>query len=170
MNDEMNHPNGCGCGNCKCKCECKKPNCETCGRPFKTCHCTGKPCCKKPCSRGYCEYGRFAKGCIRMRNPECPMVAVIPSVVVETTENLGELADCFAHVTSINTTFYIDDKHRIMIVWAGPVEVDGYDYENNPLKLRSQTVYDFENNRAIFYNKTGSYRLIDLIDEPQPEV
>lgn len=27
-------------------------------------------------------------------------------------------------MSDINTTFYIDDKHRIMITWAGPVEVD----------------------------------------------
>ena len=90
------------------------------------------------------------------------MIAVIPSVTVEETSNLKDLADCFVKVSNINTTFYIDDKHRITLIWAGPVEVDGYDYENNPLGLRSQTVYDFENNRAIFYNKTGEYRLITL--------
>ena len=90
------------------------------------------------------------------------MVAVIPSVTVESKENLKDLADCFVHVTNINTTFYIDDKHRVMITWAGPVEIDDYDYQNNPLGLRSQTVYDFENNRAIYYNKTGGYRLITL--------
>lgn len=95
------------------------------------------------------------------------MVAVIPTVVVETTESLKELADCFVHVANINTTFYIDDKHRMIITWAGPVEVDGYDYENNPLKLRSQVVYDFENNRAIVYNKTGAYRFITLTEEEQ---
>lgn len=27
-------------------------------------------------------------------------------------------------MSDINTTFYIDDKHRIMITWAGPVEAD----------------------------------------------
>lgn len=109
-----------------------------------------------------CEYGRRAHGCIREQQPECPMVAVIPSITVEDTSSLKELADCFVHVSKINTTFYIDDKHRITLIWAGPIEVDGYDYENNPLGLRSQTVYDFENNRAIFYNKTGEYRLITL--------
>ena len=164
-NESMNRP--CGCGNCNCKCECKKPNCETCGRPFKTCKCQKKPCCERPCQMRYCEYGRHAHGCIRERQPECPMVAVIPTVVVETTEGLKELADCFVHVANINTTFYIDDKHRMIITWAGPVEADNYDYENNPLKLRSQTVYDFANDLAIVYNKTGAYRIIPLInDEP----
>lgn len=92
------------------------------------------------------------------------MIAVIPSVTVDSVEGLRDLADCFAHVTSINTTFYIDDKHRMMITWAGPVEVEDYDYENNPLNLRSQTVYDFKNNLAIVYNKTGEYRLLTLTE------
>ena len=165
--EEMNHSCGCG-GNCKCKCECKKPNCKTCGRPFKTCECTKKRCCPKPCQQTrFCEYGRHANGCIRAKQPECPMVAVIPTVVVDTVEGIKELADCFVHVANINTTFYIDDKHRSIITWAGPVEYDDYDYENNPLKLRSQTVYDFANNLAIVYNKTGAYRFIELIDESQ---
>ena len=49
--------------------------------------------------------------------------AVIPAVTVETADGITNLANCFVHVTSINTTFYIDDKHRPMIIWAGPVEV-----------------------------------------------
>ena len=104
----------------------------------------------------------MAHGCIREKNPECPMAAVIPSVVVDSTSNLKKLADCFVHVTSINTTFYIDDKHRMMITWAGPVEVDNYDFANNPLGLRSQVVYDFANNVAAYYNATGEYRLMTL--------
>lgn len=160
MNNET-HPCGCGCK------ECAKPNCETCGRPFKTCRCSGKKncggCCKP--AMNLCEYGRRAHGCIREMQPECPMIAVIPSITVEDTSNIKDLADCFVKVANINTTFYIDDKHRITLIWAGPVEIDGYDYENNPLNLRSQTVYDFENNRAIYFNKTGNYRFIELTEE-----
>lgn len=107
----------------------------------------------------------MAHGCIRERAPECPMQAVIPSVVVESVSNLKNLADCFVHVTSINTTFYIDDKHRTMITWAGPVEVDNYDFANNPLGLRSQVVYDFANNIAAYYNKTGAYKTF-AINQP----
>lgn len=156
MNNEIsNKP--CGCGNCE-------PMCTTCGRPWIVCKgecgCKDSCCCNKKVN--FCEYGRMAHGCIRERAPECPMQAVIPSVVVESISNLKNLADCFVHVTSINTTFYIDDKHRTMITWAGPVEVDNYDYENNPLGLRSQTVYDFANNRAIYYNKTGGYEIYGL--------
>lgn len=156
----MTHPCGCGCK------ECAKPNCKTCGRPFKTCECEGKPCkkCCKP-AMNFCEYGRKAHGCIREMQPDCPMQAVIPSITVEDSSSLRDLADCFVKVSNINTTFYIDDKHRITLIWAGPVEVDGYDYANNPLGLRSQTVYDFENNRAIVYNKTGEYRFIELTEE-----
>jgi hypothetical protein len=79
--------------------------------------------------------------------------------------NLKDLADCFVHVANINTTFYIDDKHRITTVWAGPVDIDGYDYVSNPLNIRGQTVYDFTNNRAIYYNTQGQYRLITLTEE-----
>lgn len=112
-----------------------------------------------------CEYGRRANGCIRETQPQCPMIAVIPAITVEDTSNIKDLADCFVKVANINTTFYIDDKHRITLIWAGPVEIDGYDYENNPLNLRSQTVYDFENNRAVYFNKTGNYRFIELTEE-----
>lgn len=158
MNNETNHSLGCGCGQCK-------PQCTTCGRSWIVCK--GDCGCKKQgcgCHKkiNFCEYGAKHAGCIREREPGCPMVAVIPSVTVDKVDALKDLADCFVHVTSINTTFYIDDKHRIMITWAGPVEVDGYDYEANPLNLRSQTVYDFENNRAIVYSKTGAYRIIEL--------
>lgn len=93
------------------------------------------------------------------------MDAVIPAVVVENIDGIKQLADCFVHVISINTTFYIDDKHRMIITWAGPVESDDYDYINNPLKLRSQVVYDFANNRAVYYNKVGDYRVTTLTEE-----
>lgn len=140
--------------------------CTKCGRPQT--YCKGECCGKTPkkcgcgCGCGWQEYGCEHSGCIRQIAPECPFVAVIPSVTVDSITNLKGLADCFVHVADINTTFYIDDKHREMIVWAGPVEVDDYDYANNPLGLRSQTVYDFANNLAIYYNKTGEYRLIPM--------
>ena len=88
--------------------------------------------------------------------------AVIPLVVVDNVEGLKSLAGCFVHVAEQNITFYVDDKHRSIITWAGPVEKDNYDYRANPLNLRSQVVYDFTNNRAIYYNKVGSYRVINL--------
>lgn len=62
--------------------------------------------------------------CIRNKQPDCLAKAVIPATTVETTDGITNLANCFVHVTSINTTFYIDDKHRPMMVWAGNVEVE----------------------------------------------
>lgn len=98
---------------------------------------------------------RIARGVI----PACPPVAVIPTIEIPTADGLKTLYNCFAHVDSTNTTYYIDDKHMIIVIWAGPVEVDDYDYQTNPLGLRSQEVWDFKNNRVIRYNKTGGYRL-----------
>jgi len=113
----------------------------------------------------FTEYGPKVYGCIESRAPfKCPQ-CVIPTVVVEDSSGLKGLSGCFAHITNIRTTVYIDDKKRMMITWAGPVEADGYDYQNNPLKLRNQVVYDFTNNRGIYYNTTGRYRLFDLTEE-----
>lgn len=93
--------------------------CEKCGRPFPKGE--TKPC---SCNFGLGEYRLNVKGCIRNKNPECPYNAVIASVTVETIDGIKNLADCFVHVVDINTTFYIDDKHRPIIIWAGPVEVE----------------------------------------------
>lgn len=139
-------------------------SCNSCGRPQTLCK---GECCNKPkCGGCQCrEYDCKHNACIREKNPECPYIAVIPSITVESVGSIKDLADCFVHVSEINTTFYIDDKHRMMIIWAGPVEVNGYDYENNPLNLRSQTVYDFENNRAIYYNAQGRYLIFNAEGE-----
>jgi hypothetical protein len=85
------------------------------------------------------------------------MQAVIPSVVVESVSNLKNLADCFVHVANINTTFYIDDKHRATITWAGPVEYDNYDLDANTLGLRSQFLIDKTGGYVAYYDKTGTY-------------
>lgn len=108
------------------------------------------------------EYGKAIQGCFRAQAPKCPMVAVIPTLVVDNIEGLKGLANCLVHVDNINTTFYIDDKHRVIITWAGPVEINNYDYAENPLRLRSQVCYDFANNRAIYFNKTGNYKFTTL--------
>lgn len=114
------------------------------------------------CNQNFNEYGKCVRAGIRNVAPSCKDVAVIPSVTVENVEGLRGLSDCFVHVTTTNTTYYIDDKGRMMIVWAGPVEADGYDYSVNPLGLRSQSVYDFANNIEIYFNATGAYRIKTL--------
>jgi len=113
------------------------------------------------------EYGKKVPGCFRPCKPRCPYTAVIPSIVLDTKEGLRDIADCLVHVTSVNTTYYIDDKHRIITVWAGPVEVDDYDYETNPLGLRSQYVIDRQSGRMVYYNATGDYSVMPLTDPEQ---
>lgn len=113
------------------------------------------------------EYANKVPGGIRTNiSPSCKQIAVIPCVTVESTASIKGLADCFVHVTKNNTTYYIDDKHRMMITWAGPVEVDNYNYATNPLGLRSQICYDYANNRAIYFNKIGQYKFIALTSTP----
>lgn len=148
-----------------CNCE---PMCTTCGRPWVVCK--GECGCKKSCCNNvnFCEYGSKVSGCLRNVEPSCPMQAVIPSVVVEDVTGLKNLADCFVHVTNINTTFYIDDKHRTMVTWAGPVEVDNYDYATNPLNLRSQFVIDFGAGRVYYFNATGRCSAFNMYDPLNP--
>lgn len=110
----------------------------------------------------FTEYGEPVCGCIRkVKPPKCPQ-CIIPVAIVETVDNIRKFSGCFVHVSNINTTYYIDDHHRTVIAWAGPVEVNNYDYETNPLRLRSQVVYDFEANKQIYFNKVGDYRIVEL--------
>lgn len=95
----------------------KEDKCKTCGRPWRF-----VPQCNY-CDSCLNEYPCGMPACIKKKQPDCMAKAVIPAVTVETADGITNLANCFVHVTSINTTFYIDDKHRPMIIWAGPVEV-----------------------------------------------
>lgn len=111
-----------------------RDNC--CGRPFPK----AEPGCKfnnecisETCG---CALGRF-----KIDADPCKSCAVIPAITVDAVDGITNLANCLVHVTSNNSTYYIDDKHRPMITWAGAVEVDAYDIENNPLGLRSQDCY-----------------------------
>ena len=120
------------------------------------------------------EYAYKQRACIRNKQPDCESQAVIPSITVDTVAGLTNLANCFVHVTSINTTFYVDDKHRPMITWAGDVEVDlpanvqaGDDWNAyiNSFKLRSQhLLVRFKNNdtpskwiiERFYFDRTGT--------------
>lgn len=139
-----------------------------CGRPMhydKTPKCKYNDCCLN-------EYNYTMPACIRNKQPDCTAKAVIPSITVETVDGLTNLANCFVHVTSINTTFYIDDKHRPMIVWAGDVEVDSPDDVQTEeeleafvksFNLKSQFLYvkyhggelDQDSIIAFYFSKTG---------------
>lgn len=112
------------------------------------------------------EYCEQFNGVIRkMSSAPCPHRCIIPSLTVETADGIKNVAGCFVHVMQNNTTYYIDDKHRIITVWAGPVFSDDYEYQTNPLDLRGQVVYDFKNNLKIVYNNQGDYRLETLTEE-----
>lgn len=97
-----------------------------------------------------CKLGR-----IKEMEPTCDSTAVIPSITVESVEGITNLANCLVHVEDINTTFYVDDKHRVMITWAGPVDIPGYDMENNPEGFRNQIVTDTEAGLAVIYDAKG---------------
>ena len=140
--------------------------CTQCGRPMA--YCKGQ-CCGKPKGCQCREYGPSVCGAIRQCEPKCPHAAVIPSVVVEHADSLKDLCDTFVHVSDINTTFYIDDKHRPIITWAGPVEYDNYDLATNSLDLRSQFLIDFANNRGAYYNKTGNYQIFNFGESESDE-
>lgn len=87
----------------------------------------------------------------------CPYAITVQDVRV-----VKSMANCFVYVQPINTTYYVDSQHQITIVSSGPVFIDSYNFVANPLNLRSQTCYDFANNRAIHYNKQGEYRITNL--------
>lgn len=150
-----NNSNNCGdCGT----------TCSECGRPWAICKQDGGCGCNKCKDIKFCEYGRMANGCIREKQPGCPMQAVIPSVTIESIEGIKNLADCLVHVSDINTTFYIDDKHRPIITWAGPVDIPGYDMESNPNNYRNQIVTDVANQEAVIYDKSGRGYVFGLVE------
>lgn len=134
------------------------PNSGCCGRNFPVApetKCKFNDCCLS-------ETCGCALGCIKKDADPCKAKAVIPSITTDTVAGITNLANCFVHVTSINTTFYIDDKHRPMIIWAGPVEVTNYDITANELSLRSQTLYTAINNvySEVYFDKQGVGHII----------
>lgn len=129
-------------------------SCGSCGRSFPTAVPSG---CTYWDGCG-CENHHKKLACIKQKQPDCEATAVIPSITVETADGITNLANCFVHVTNINTTFYVDSKHRIMLVWAGPVETSNYDVNTNPLGLRSQFCIDSGDDytQLLYYDKQGN--------------
>lgn len=114
------------------------------------------------------------KGCMpahirKWAPPQCPVKAVIPLVEVATPENLKTLSNCFAYVQSTNTTFYIDNQHKFIMCWAGPIFADNYDYTTNPLGIHGQFVPDFANSQLIVYNEAGEYLILNGSQSPSVE-
>lgn len=95
------------------------PNSGCCGRPM---HYAAKP----TCGQNHCcfnEYDYKMNACIRKKKPDCDAQAVIPAITLETTFGLASYTNCFVHVLSNNTTYYVDDKGTPIITWQGGVEV-----------------------------------------------
>lgn len=134
------------------------PNSPCCGRPIN--YAPEQKCkCYDGCLSETC--GKMP-ACIRNKQPDCLAKAVIPAVTVDAADGLTNLANCFVHVTSTNTTFYIDDKHRPMMVWTGPVEISDYDIQTNPSKLRGQTLYTTIEGAftEVYFDKSGNAHIM----------
>lgn len=120
------------------------------------------------------EYCGKVPTCFEKRAPFCPAVAVIPTTTVESKTGVQGLANCLVRVTENNTTYYVDDKHRVTTVCANPVTKNGYDFENNPDRFRNQIVFDLANQKAAYYSAEGDMYLIapghpsfdSLVDRP----
>lgn len=123
-------------------------NCTKCGRPQTICK---GECCNKP-----------KKACIKPCKPGCPNDAVIPTVTVNSIEDIKGLQNCFVHVVDINTTYYIDDKNNIITTWSGLASVYDYDFDANPLNLRNQVAYDASQNIGAIYDKQGNMLKIQI--------
>lgn len=83
-------------------------------------------------------YTHTIPACIRNGNPACPALAIIANKTVEHVSNLKGICNAFVHITDNNTTVYLDDKGNQTIIWNGPVTINDYDIDENPLNLRNQ--------------------------------
>lgn len=116
----------------------------------------------KPCPE-LAREGFCTPACIKKwAKPQCPAKAVIPLIEVNEDYDLQKYPNHFVHVATTNRTYYVDSAGRFIITWQGDIFSNGYDAQENPLRARRQTVYDFANNKAYVYNETGEYRIINL--------
>lgn len=134
--------------------------CSKCGRTF-----SNVPAPKK-CTCGCKIIKRYKctiPACLRKNAPTCPMTAVIPTKTVEHLSSMRGICNAFVHVTDINTTFYLDERSNPIVIWAGPVTVDNYDLDENPLRLRNQLLFttdDNDNEILVFYTAQATYKII----------
>lgn len=119
------------------------------------------------CTKSFSTFGEYPckqAACIQKKQPDCKATAVIPSITVDTADGILNLANCFVHVVQNNTTYYIDDKHRIMLVWSGPAEVSEYDITTNPAGYRSQIVFNQAANSSrmtmVYFDKQGTAHVL----------
>lgn len=96
------------------------PNSGCCGRPWQ--YATQPKCGQNHCC--FNEYSYKMNACIRREQPGCSAQAVIPTVTIESMDDIVSYSNAFVHVTSNNTTFYVDCKHTPILTWKGNVEVN----------------------------------------------
>lgn len=132
--------------------------CGSCGRPFQY----GRPVCGCAQPTGTAEYCPGRHGDIVPGTNDCVENATIAQVTVDTIDGITNLASCFVYVTSTNTTYYIDDKHRILTAWKGVVEAEEYDLDENKLNLRGQLLFTTVENEegeevpiTVYYDNQG---------------
>lgn len=115
--------------------------------------------CSKSFGTG--EYPCYQPACFKKKQPDCTATAVIPSITVENKEGITNLSNCLVHVINTNTTYYIDDKHRPMLIWAGIVEVPTLD-QARTLGLRQQICYTSINDvyTEVYFDKSGNYHIM----------
>ena len=107
---------------------------------------------------------------INKGEPTCKATAVIPSIVVETAEGIKQMSNTLVRVTDINSTFYVDDKHRITLVCANPVEKSNYDFETNPDGVRGQIVADKVTKEIVYYYLDGDMAEIQPVIPDIPKL
>ena len=159
------------------------PNSGCCGRPFQ--YAPSKKCGESHCC--FNEYDYKMNACIRRKQPDCTAQAVIPAVTIETTDGLINYSNAFVHVTSTNTTYYVDDKHTPIIVWAGNIEVDLPSTVDTPeefeafvrsFSLRSQYLnvkfYNQEQQKyyidSFYFDRTGQLYFVNEFEPITEEI
>lgn len=76
-------------------------------------------------------------------------------VQVQSVAGIKGLNNCFVYVQDINTSFYVDNAHRITWISSGVVEESNYDLQANPLNLRNQFLYDPKTKEVHYFSNTG---------------
>ena len=159
------------------------PNSGCCGRPFQ--YAPSKKCGENHCC--FNEYGYKMNACIRRKQPDCTAQAVIPAVTIETVDGITNYSNAFVHVTSTNTTYYVDDKHTPIIVWAGNIEVNLPSTADTPeefeafvksFNLRSQYLnvkfYNQEQQKyyidSFYFDRTGQLYFVDEFEPITEEI
>ena len=159
------------------------PNSGCCGRPMQ--YATEPKCGQNRCC--FNEYDYKMNACIRKKKPDCDAQAVIPAITLETTFGLTSYTNCFVHILSNNTTYYVDDKGTPIMVWAGNIEVDLPSTADTPeefeafvrsFSLRSQYLnvrfYDQDQQKyyidSFYFDRTGQLYFVNEFEPITEEI